>query len=111
MTPASITSPFTHGKGTPSGALSMKPAAAETRTRTPVPSLDSSAWAPNRAVISIGAALAPGLDGMDRVDCSSPGVDDAIDCEADAPSLRRTGDLDPSSARVERIGQRGVPAP
>src|SRR6185369_3212843 len=41
--------PSRHGKVEPSGAVSMKPAAAETRTSRTMPSFDSSAYAPIRA--------------------------------------------------------------
>src|SRR5215472_33148 len=45
ITPASTTSPCAHGKSAPSGARSMNPAAAETRTRSTMPNFESSAYA------------------------------------------------------------------
>ncbi len=43
ITPASTSSPCGHGNSGPSGALSMKPAPAETSTRSTMPNFESSA--------------------------------------------------------------------
>ena len=43
ITPASTTRPCAQGKSAPSGARSMKPAAAETSTSSTMPNFDSSA--------------------------------------------------------------------
>src|SRR5215472_17215797 len=50
ITPASTTRPCAHGKSTPSGARSMKPAAAETRTRSTMPNFESSAYVLTRSM-------------------------------------------------------------
>ena len=49
MTPASISRPCAPGELGPSGAVSMKPAAAETSTSSTMPNFESSAYAPIRA--------------------------------------------------------------
>src|SRR4029453_12983319 len=49
ITPRSTTSPWAQGKSAPNGARSMKPAAAETRTRRTMPNFESSAYVPARS--------------------------------------------------------------
>src|SRR5262249_45220221 len=49
ITPASVQSAAGHGKSRPSGALSMNPAALETRTNSTIPNLDNSAYAVSHA--------------------------------------------------------------
>src|SRR5262245_61267163 len=111
ITPASISSPFAQGKRAPSGALSMKPAAAETSTSSTIPSLDSSAYAPNLAVASTVARptprAVPGSGGDGR---SSPEALEVIDACTEASALRRTRDLYRSSTPHGRLGERVSPA-
>src|SRR5262249_2231799 len=108
ITPASIRSPFAQGKRPPSGALSMKPAAAETSTSSTIPSLDSSAYAPSRAVAS-AVARPPAVRGSSGDGRSSPEAL-AIDACVEASALRRTRDLDRPPTSHDRLGERGSPA-